>query len=119
MRIDEYPHKEIDVEDCDEDERRVILRLMDSEWLMRFVSEDYSWISTEDEMAAFLKAFNLDKSVLIVMDNNDEAVLRASANISKISTIPVEQINTYDLVKNAKVVISKKAVEKIQEVYGE
>ena len=71
------------------------------------------------EMAAFLKAFNLDKSVLIVMDNNDEAVLRASANISKISTIPVEQINTYDLVKNAKVVISKKAVEKIQEVYGE
>ena len=71
------------------------------------------------EMAAFLKAFNLDKSVLIVMDNNDEAVLRASANISKINTIPVEQINTYDLVKNAKVVISKKAVEKIQEVYGE
>ena len=71
------------------------------------------------EMAAFLKAFNLDKSVLLVMDNNDEAVLRASANICKISTIPVEQINTYDLVKNAKIVISKKAVEKIQEVYGE
>ena len=71
------------------------------------------------EMAAFLKAFNLEKSVLIVMDNNDEAVLRASANIEKISTIAATQINTYDVVKNAKIVISKKAVEQIQEVYGE
>ena len=70
------------------------------------------------EMAAFIKAFNLDKSVLIVMDNSDEAVLRASANISAISTIAVNQINTYDVVKNSKIVISKKAVEFIEEVYG-
>ena len=71
------------------------------------------------EMAAFLKAFNLEKSVLIVMDNSDEAVLRASANLAKVSTIAAAQINTYDVVKNAKIVISKKAVEQIQEVYGE
>ena len=70
-------------------------------------------------MAAFLKAFNLDKTVLVVMDNNDDAVLKASANIEKISTIAVEQINTYDVVKNAKLVISKKAVQQIEEVYGE
>lgn len=71
------------------------------------------------EIASFLKAFNLNKSVLLVMDNGDEAVLRASANISTVSTIPVDQINTYDVVKNAKIVISKKAIEQIQEVYGE
>ena len=71
------------------------------------------------EMAAFLKAFKLDKSVLIVMDNSDEAVLRASANICTVSTIPADQINTYDVVKNAKIVISKKAIEQIEEVYGE
>lgn len=71
------------------------------------------------EMAAFLKAFKLDKSVLVVMDNADETVLRASANIPEITTIPADQINTYDVVKNAKIVISKKAVEQIQEVYGE
>ncbi|MBQ7235971.1 MAG: 50S ribosomal protein L4 [Clostridia bacterium] len=71
------------------------------------------------EMAAFLKAFNLKKSVLLVMDNNDEAVLRASANIEKISTIAANQINTYDVVKNAKLVISKQAVQQIEEVYGE
>ena len=71
------------------------------------------------EMAKFLKAFNLEKSVLLVMDDSDEMVLRASANIEKISTIPVDQINTYDVVKNAKIVISKQAVQQIEEVYGE
>ena len=71
------------------------------------------------EMIAFLKAFNLENSVLMVMDSADEAVLRASANLKKVSTIPVRQINTYDVVKNAKLVISKKAVEYIEEVYGE
>ncbi len=71
------------------------------------------------EMAAFLKAFKLEKSVLVVMDNSDEAVLRACSNIKAITTIPADQINTYDVVKNAKIVISKKAIEQIQEVYGE
>ena len=71
------------------------------------------------EMAAFLKAFNLEKSVLLVMDNDDQMVLRASANIAKIATIPASQINTYDVVKNAKIVMSKQAVQQIEEVYGE
>ena len=71
------------------------------------------------EMVAFLNAFKMDKSVLLVMDNADDAVLRASSNIAQISTLPASQINTYDVVKNAKIVISKKAVEIIEEVYGE
>ena len=71
------------------------------------------------EMANFLKAFELEKSVLLVMDNADENVLRASSNLAKLTTIPVEQINTYDVVKNAKIVISKQAVQQIEEVYGE
>ncbi len=69
------------------------------------------------EMVKFLKAFNLDKSVLIVMDNADQAVLRAVSNIQKVYTIPVEQINTYDVVKNAKVVISKTAIERFADKY--
>jgi large subunit ribosomal protein L4 len=69
------------------------------------------------EMVAFLKSFNLEKTVLFVMDNADVNVLRASSNIKAISTIPVEQINTYDIVKNAKVVITKDAVKKIEEAY--
>ena len=70
------------------------------------------------EMAAFLKAFNLEKTVLLVMDNSDESVLRASANLAKITTIAATQINTYDVVRNAKLVISKDAIQQIEEVYG-
>ncbi len=71
------------------------------------------------EMVAFLKAFNFDKTVLLVLDNADDAVLRASANLKKVSTIPVELLNTYEVVKNAVIVMSKSAVNKIEEVYGE
>ena len=71
------------------------------------------------EMVACLKAFGFEKSVLFVMDNADEAVLRASANLEKVSTIAANQLNTYDVVKNNKLVISKQAVQQIQEVYGE
>ena len=71
------------------------------------------------EMVAFLKAFNLEKTVLMVMDNSDQNVLRASSNISALTTSPANQINTYDVVKNTKIVISKTAVEQIKEVYGE
>ena len=71
------------------------------------------------EMVAFLKAFDIKKTVLVVMDNADQAVLRACSNIQAITTIPACQINTYDVVKNATIVISKAAVEQIKEVYGE
>ena len=71
------------------------------------------------EMVAFLKAFNLDKTVLVVMDNSDQNVLRACSNIGAVSTLPANQINTYDVVQNSKIVISKTAVEQIKEVYGE
>jgi len=69
------------------------------------------------EMVAFLKAFNLEKTVLMVMDNSDEMVLRAVSNIKAIKTIPANQINTYDVVRNAKIVISKNAVQQIEEAY--
>ena len=71
------------------------------------------------EMAAFKKALNLDKSAVIVMDSDDVNVIRAARNIQKLSTLPVAQISTYEVVANAKVVITKAAVKKIEEAYGE
>ena len=71
------------------------------------------------EMVAFLNAFNFEKSVLVVMCNSDEKVIRAASNLEKLQTLPVEQLNTYDIVKNAVVVLAKGSVEKLQEVYGE
>lgn len=70
------------------------------------------------EMAAFLNAFGFEKTVLVVMNDANEKVIRAASNIQKLQTLPVEQLNTYDVVKNAVVVLSKGSVEKLQEVYG-
>ena len=70
------------------------------------------------EMVRFQQALRLDKRTLVVMDTDDAAVIRASRNIPKFSTMPVAQISTYEVVANAKIVLTKGAVEKIEEVYG-
>ncbi|MBS1305547.1 MAG: 50S ribosomal protein L4 [Christensenellaceae bacterium] len=70
------------------------------------------------EMAAFKKALNLDKTALVVMDNDDINVIRAAANLPKLETLPLAQLSTYEVVKNNKIVMTKAAVEKFQEVYA-
>ena len=71
------------------------------------------------EMVAFKNALQLEKSALVVMDNADELVIRAAKNIQKFNTLPVAQISTYEVVSNSKVILTKEAVKKIEEVYGE
>ena len=68
------------------------------------------------EMAAFAKALNLNKTALVVMDNDDVNVIRAAANLPKMETLPLAQLSTYEVVVNNKVVMTKAAVEKFQEV---
>ena len=68
------------------------------------------------EMVAFQKALGLNKTALVVMDNDDVNVIRAAANIPTMETLPLAQLSTYEVVKYNKVVMTKAAVEKIQEV---
>ena len=70
------------------------------------------------EMAAFAKALGLNKTALVVMDNNDINVIRAAANLPKVATLPLAQLSTYEVVVSEKVVMTKAAVEKFQEVNG-
>lgn len=70
------------------------------------------------EMVKFLEALKLDKRTVLVTDESNENVILASRNIQKLSTLPVAQISTYEVVANSKVVLTKGAVEKLQEVYG-
>lgn len=71
------------------------------------------------EIAAMLKALNLNKSAIIYMDKPDEKVVLAARNIQTVSTLPVEQLSVYEIVANDKVVLTKDAVKKIEEAYGE
>ena len=70
------------------------------------------------EMAAFAKALGLNKTALVVMDDNDVNVIRAAANLPKVATMPLAQLSTYEVVVSEKVVMTKAAVEKFQEVNG-
>ena len=69
------------------------------------------------EMAAFAKALGLNKA-LVVMDNDDVNVIRAAANLTELNTLPLAQLSTYEVVVSRKVVMTKAAVEKFQEVNG-
>ncbi len=70
------------------------------------------------EMAKFAKAIGIEKRGLVVMDNDDINVIRAAANLVELETLPLEQLSTYEVVVSRKVVMTKAAVEKFQEVNG-
>ncbi len=70
------------------------------------------------EMVEFLKAFNLNKTVLVVLNEHESLVKRAARNLEQVDTITACLLNTYDVVKNAVVVIDKKAVEYLNAFYG-
>ena len=84
-----------------------------------FIVVDELQVSTPKtkEMAAFAKALGLNKA-LVVMDNEDVNVIRAAANLPCIATLPLAQLSTYEVVVNQKIVMTKAAVEKFQEVNG-
>ena len=69
------------------------------------------------EMAAFAKALNLNKA-LVVMDNDDVNVIRAAANLPCLETMPLAQLSTYEVVASRQIVMTKAAVKKFQEVNG-
>ena len=70
------------------------------------------------EMEAFRKAMKLDKRTVVVMDENDQDVILAARNLPTLSTISVSEINTYEIVANAVVVLTKGSVKKLEEVYA-
>ncbi|MDR2090790.1 MAG: 50S ribosomal protein L4 [Clostridiales bacterium] len=70
------------------------------------------------EITAILKALKIDKKTLIVTEEHNESVVRSSNNIESVKTTTAELINVYDLVGNAKCLITLGAVKKIEEVYA-
>ncbi|HEY8419781.1 MAG TPA: 50S ribosomal protein L4 [Clostridia bacterium] len=83
------------------------------------VLDDLKLVSAKTrEVADVLKNLKLDKSVLLVLPELDESVVRASRNIPTVNTICTDFINVYDVVRHNKVVMLKSAVKKIEEAYG-
>lgn len=69
------------------------------------------------QVIEMLNAFNAKKTLIVTAESN-EAVYKSARNIQGISVIPVNNINVYDLLKFEKLIITKDAVSKIEEVYA-
>lgn len=68
-------------------------------------------------MAEILKGFDVNKA-LVVTDVKDDTVMRASSNIKGVKTLTADSVNVYDLVNYDKLVITKDAVKKVEEVFA-
>lgn len=69
------------------------------------------------EMANVLKNVNANKALVVVEDDNNNAVISAR-NIPTVKTASVSTINVYDILKYDSLVVTKAVVAKIEEVYA-
>ena len=69
-------------------------------------------------MVNVLKALNVAEKALVVMPTPDVTVIKSARNIEGVKTACVNTLNVYDIVKHDKFVITKEAVNKVEEVYN-
>ena len=69
------------------------------------------------EIVKMLNAFNAKKTLIVTAEAN-ETVYKSARNIEGVEVLPVNNINVYDLLKFEKVIMTKDAVSKIEEVYA-
>ena len=68
-------------------------------------------------MVEVLKAFEAKKTLIITAESN-EILYKSARNIADVKIMPVNNINVYDLLNCDKLIITKDAVSKIEEVYA-
>jgi len=69
------------------------------------------------EMIAVLNNINAQKA-LIVLPENNEAIIRSANNIPKVATTTVSELNVYDMLKYDVLIMTQEALQKIEEVYA-
>lgn len=83
-----------------------------------FVVDEFKLDSHKTKnMKQIIDNFKFEKSVLVVLDEPNENVLIASANIPGVSVVNCNLLNTYEIVSNNKLLITKKAIKSIEEAY--
>ena len=71
------------------------------------------------EVQAFLDAFKFESSTLLVLDEKNADVMRATNNLQKTEVTTSALLNVYDVVANKQLVLTKSAVKKLEEAYAE
>ncbi|KAB3535473.1 50S ribosomal protein L4 [Alkaliphilus pronyensis] len=70
------------------------------------------------DMVNILSNLNVEKKALIVMGEKNEAVIRSANNIPGVQTTLINTLNVYDILKYDMFIITKDAVQKVEEVYA-
>jgi 50S ribosomal protein L4, bacterial/organelle len=78
------------------------------------VCEDYK----TKTMVNMLKAVGAEKKALVVLPEMDKKVVKSASNIPGVLTTQAYQLNTYEILKGGKFVVSVDAVKKIEEVFA-
>ena len=68
-------------------------------------------------MIKVLNNIKADKKALIITASKDENVVKSAANIPGVKTALVGTMNVYEIVNHNSFIVTKEAVEKIEEVY--
>ena len=68
------------------------------------------------KIAALLKGLGVENKALIVTAESDEKIYKSARNIKGVTPTYVDVLNTYEILKHDKFVISKDAVAKLEEV---
>ena len=71
------------------------------------------------EMVSILKNLGLDhKSVLIVLPEKDDTIMRSARNIPGVSVTRTSDLNTYNVLANNMLLMTKEAAAKLEEIQG-
>ena len=70
------------------------------------------------EMVKVLENVKAQKKALIVMAEKDENVIRSAANIPGVRTALVGTMNVYEIINHTNFIVTKEAINKIEEVYS-
>lgn len=89
-------------------------KVQDNEMIV-LESLDFSAPKTK-EMIKVLNAFEAKKTLIVVAESN-ENVYKSARNLPGVAVVPVNNINVYDILKYEKLMVTKDAVSKIEEVY--
>jgi large subunit ribosomal protein L4 len=68
------------------------------------------------KMVEILKNLQAFKKPLIITEEEDNIIALSVRNIKGAQVLPVSKINTYDLISHEKIIITKKALKRIEEV---
>ncbi|MGO0122805.1 50S ribosomal protein L4 [Desulfothermobacter acidiphilus] len=83
------------------------------------ILEDLQLEAPKTKLAKDLLArFGVAGDALLVAAQPDPVLRLATANLEKVKVLPVDDLNVYDLLRHAKVFLTREAIARIEEVLG-